>query len=182
MENETPAAAGGKKNSKVGLIAGICAGVVAIVGIVVAVILISKGGADPVVGNYEAYSTIKDGKEETTSISLMKAFGVTITIEFKKDGTGEMVTSTNGSMFSSDEDSESSEPTKQVSTFKWKDGKITEMKDQNGEETKKDGTYELVKEKVDDKDTEFVKVGFPNDEGKEEIVKFKRIEENKEEK
>ncbi len=181
MENETPAAAGGKKNSKVGLIAGICAGVVAIVGIVVAVILISKGGADPVVGNYEAYSTIKDGKEETTSVSLMKAFGVSITIEFKKDGTGEMVTSTNGSMFSSSEEGESSQPQKEVATFKWKDGKITDMKGSDSEEAK-EGTYEYVKEKVDDKDTEFVIVSMSGEEGKEEKVKFKKIEEKKEDK
>jgi hypothetical protein len=181
MENQTPAApAAGQKKSNVGLIAGICAGVVLLIGIIVGVVIAISGGKDPVIGKYEAYATInKDGEEETTSISLMKAFGMSLTIEFKEDGTGEMVTSANTSMLTDGEDGEKKdEPQKEVAAFKWKDGKITDMKGDDGKETK-EGTYELVKGKDGDKEVDFVLVGVSGSEDGEEKVKFKRIEEEK---
>lgn len=76
-----------KKNNK-GLIAGIVAAVVVVIVAIVCIVLNAKPG---IVGKYEMSATITDGVESTEMIAFMKALGGTQTIEFKKDGTGEIV-------------------------------------------------------------------------------------------
>jgi hypothetical protein len=176
MENATPTTASERK-SRIGLTVAVGVGIIAIIGIILGV-TIARSKPDPVIGNYEAYATIKDGEEETTTyISLMKAFGVTMTIEFKEDHTGEMITTTDPSFLSTgtEEGETSTTVNKEVASFKWKDGKITDMKGKDSEEGK-EGTYEyVVEEEGDDKKkVDYVLIKIPGEEGKNEIVKFRR--------
>ena len=71
--------------SKKGLIAGIIAAVAVVIAIVVCVIVFSKPG---VVGKYNLTAFIENGEESTEMVDLLKAFGGSYTIEFKKDKTG----------------------------------------------------------------------------------------------
>jgi ribosomal protein L12E/L44/L45/RPP1/RPP2 len=171
-----------KKGGKTGLIIGLLLGVIAIVTIVIVVFAViipnaSKGGdekkdngnskeekkeekkdedVDPIVGIYDVYSTISDGEESKEAVTMMKAFGVSITIEFKKDGTGEMITKADPSAFNintgeedEDEDEEEEEEPveaqEEVVTFTYGDGKI-DMKNEESGETQS-GTYELSEDK-----------------------------------
>ena len=58
---------------------------VTLLAIVVCVIVFSKPG---VVGKYNLTAFIENGEESTEMVDLLKAFGGSYTIEFKKDKTG----------------------------------------------------------------------------------------------
>jgi flagellar basal body-associated protein FliL len=169
MEQENPAPAAAKKKNT-GLIIGLCGVVVAAIIAVVAIIIIMANGADPVIGKYNIYAYVdKDGKESTQEIALVKAFGANITIEFKKDNTGEIVTDYSGSSFLNSEENSEAE-TKQSQAFNWKDGKITGLQKEGDKDATESGEYKLS----DDK-----KYVIISTEGEEKSIKFERIEEEK---
>ncbi len=118
--------------SKKGLIAGIIAAVAVVIAIVVCVIVFSKPG---VVGKYNLTAFIENGEESTEMVDLLKAFGGSYTIEFKKDKTGVL------EMKAGDE-------SKSID-FKYDNKKITMEEDGEKEETNyeyKDNTVTLTVE------------------------------------
>jgi hypothetical protein len=88
----------------------------------------------------------KDGKESAESLAMMKAFGITITLEMKEDGTGYMETYGQKTEFTWDDKTikgKDDDGTEQSMNYTYSDGKLT--LEQEGEKmvfTKK----ELVKE------------------------------------
>lgn len=126
--------------NKKGLITGIIAAVAVIVAIIVCVLVFSKPS---VVGKYNLSAFIEDGKESTEMIDLLKAFGGSYSIEFKKDKTGVL------EMKAGDES--------KTIEFKYDDKKIKMEEDGEVEETDyeyKDGT---VKVTVDGKGMKFTR-------------------------
>ena len=103
-----------KTNKKTGLYVGIGAAVVAVIAIVV-IVLFATGviGGKSIVGRYELTGLRQaDGTDASSTLALMKAFGMTLTVDFNADKTGKMVT-TSGDQ-------------KQEVEFTWDDEKITE--------------------------------------------------------
>ena len=86
-------AADGKKNNK-GLLIGIICGVAALVVAIIVIVLVIVLNSNKVVGKYELDS-IEGGADTSESdiasaMALMKAFGMSITMEFKDDGSCSM--------------------------------------------------------------------------------------------
>lgn len=77
-----------KKKTNKGLIIGIIAAVVVAIAAIVTVVVINVTKPN-IVGRYVLSATIdSEGKESTTTVDFMKAFGASETIEFKNDKTG----------------------------------------------------------------------------------------------
>lgn len=70
--------------NKKGLIAGIIAAVAVVVVIIVCILM----SGPKVVGKYTLSAMIENGEEKTELVDLIKQYGGTYTIEFKKDKTG----------------------------------------------------------------------------------------------
>ena len=103
-----------KTSKKTGLYVGICAAVVAVIAIVV-IVLFATGviGGKSIVGHYELTGLKQaDGTDASSTLALMKAFGMTITADFNADKTGKISTT-------------SGDQTQDVE-FTWDDQKLTE--------------------------------------------------------
>ena len=73
------------KKANKGLIGAIIAAVVVVI---IAIVAVCLNSSSKIVGKYNLTAFIQDGKEETSMVELLKAFGGSYTIEFKKDKTG----------------------------------------------------------------------------------------------
>lgn len=77
-----------KKKVNKGLIAGICAAVVVVIAVVVTVVVINVTKFN-IVGSYRISAVLDaDGNETQDSLSMLKAFGMDYSIEFKDNKTG----------------------------------------------------------------------------------------------
>jgi hypothetical protein len=100
--------------------------VVAAIAAIVAVIVINVTRPN-IVGKYVFAATVdSEGKESTTTVDFMKAFGANYTIEFKNDKTGVIQISMNASYLNALSDDENdSDATNTTSTnFTYDDKKI----------------------------------------------------------
>lgn len=116
-----------KKKMNKGIIACICIAVVAIIAAVVAVVVINVTKPN-IVGKYVLTATIdSEGKESTTTVDFMKAFGAGYKIEFKSDKTGVMEVTMDANYlnaFTDDEDDSSAASNTTTTNFTYDDKKI----------------------------------------------------------
>ena len=105
------------KKSNKGLIAGIIAAVV-VAAIVIVVVVLNM--TPKVVGKFNLQSFIENGEEQTQMVDLLKVFGGSYTIEFKKDKTGVL------EMKAGDEG--------QTIEFKWNDKELTAKNTETNED------------------------------------------------
>ena len=111
------------EKKKTGLIIGIIVAIVAIVAAVVGIILVNAN-KDSVVGSYVLTGIMNEnGEEDASAMALLKAFGVSLTLEMKEDHTGVM------------------EAYGQKTEFTW-DEKNIKGKDEDGNEQTMEYTYE----------------------------------------
>lgn len=106
-----------EQKSKKGLIASIIAAVAVVVVVIVCVLCF---GTPKVVGKYNLSAFIENGEESTSMVDLLKAFGGSYTVEFKKDKTGVL------EMKAGDES--------QTIEFKWNDKELTAKNDETNED------------------------------------------------
>lgn len=145
-EASSKASTAKKKNT--GLIVGIIAAVVAIVVAIVAIVLVNA--TPKVVGKYVLSATIdSDGNESTTMVNLLKAFGGSYTVEFKKDKTGVFEVKSDSSIFSGLDDDDSTKSNNASTSFTYDGKKIKFEKDGETEETDYEYKDDTVKFTID---------------------------------
>jgi len=126
------------KKSKKGLIIGCVVAAVILIAAIIALVVINPFKKVNMVGKYDLTSIVSDGEDQSSSLDLMKAFGLTYEIEITDDKNGKMNVlgeeinfTYDGKQFhfemptSEDDEGDSVEVTKTDSDYTFKDDKIT---------------------------------------------------------
>ena len=78
------------KKSNKGLIIGGIIGAVVVIVAIIALVVINPFKKPNLIGSYELTSMIVDGEDQTSTLGLMKAFGIEATLEIENDKEGKL--------------------------------------------------------------------------------------------